>query len=47
MKHTKVDLLVMDLKRNRSSSHYRIIKKSTPPRKRAKRGQAMREWVFK
>ncbi|WKS95900.1 hypothetical protein [Riemerella columbina] len=27
MKHTKVDLLVMDLKRNRSSSHYRIIKK--------------------
>ncbi|WP_449014025.1 hypothetical protein [Ornithobacterium rhinotracheale] len=28
MKHTKVDLLVMDLKRNRSSSHYRIIKKN-------------------
>ncbi|MGV4438736.1 hypothetical protein ACQ1PL_04450 [Ornithobacterium rhinotracheale] len=27
MKHTKVDLLVMDLKRNSSSSHYRIIKK--------------------
>ncbi|MCO7319682.1 hypothetical protein OKE80_10200 [Riemerella anatipestifer] len=26
MKHTKVDLLVMDFKRNSSSSHYRIIK---------------------